>query len=100
MLWENDTISAIGDWDIAGYGEPAIDVAFFRMNMYLRGMKPAADIFLDEYERGSAGEVMNLGLRELTTAAQPLPNPMSWLPARTDMDGKPVHMPPADTCRS
>ena len=85
VLWEDDVISGIVDWDFAGYGDPAIDVAYFRMNMYLRGIKPAADIFLDEYEGGSGQSVMNLGFRELAAAAQPLPNPISWLPMTREM---------------
>ena len=90
VLWEDDAISAIVDWDFAGYGDPAIDVAYFRMNMYLRGMKSAAGVFLDEYEKGSGQKVMNLGFRELAAAAQPLPNPTSWLPANSEMGGKPA----------
>ena len=89
VLWENDAISAIVDWDFAGYGDPAIDVAYFRMNMYLRGIKSAAGTFLDEYERDSGQKVMNLGFRELAAAAQPLPNPISWL--TSEMGGKPVN---------
>ena len=58
---------------------PRLDVAYFRMNMYLRGIKEAADIFLDYYEAES-GPVENLGFWELACAARPLPDPGTlWL---------------------
>ena len=88
VLWQDDQISAIVDWDFAGYGDPAIDVAYFRMNMYLRGIKAAADIFLDAYEAGAGSKIKNLGFRELAAAPQPLPDPLAWLPMNSAMGGK------------
>ena len=84
VLWLDDRVSAVLDWDAAGYGDRALDVAYFRMNMYLRGIKEAADIFLDCYE-AEAGPVSNLGFWELATAARPLPNPAAWIPASREM---------------
>ena len=52
--WLNGRVSAVLDWDAAGFGDPALDVGYFRMNMYLRGIKEAADIFL-EHLRGRTG---------------------------------------------
>ena len=72
------------DWDAAGYGDRALDVAYFRMNMHLRGIKEAADIFLDCYESES-GAVSNLGFWELACAARSLPNPAGWIPASREM---------------
>lgn len=78
ILWHGDRISGLVDWDAASYGDPALDVAYFRMNMYLRGIKEAADIFLRCYEAES-GPVENLGFWELACAARPLPAPARWL---------------------
>ena len=78
ILWRRGQISGLVDWDAASYGDPALDVAYFRMNMYLRGIKEAADIFLDYYESES-GPVENLGFWELACAARPLPAPARWL---------------------
>ena len=78
ILWRHGRISGLVDWDAASYGDPALDVAYFRMNMYLRGIKEAADIFLDYYEAES-GPVENLGFWELACAARPLPAPARWL---------------------
>ena len=78
ILWRRGRISGIVDWDAASYGDPALDVAYFRMNMYLRGIKEAADIFLRYYEAES-GPVENLGFWELACAARPLPAPARWL---------------------
>ena len=79
ILWCRGQISGLVDWDAASYGDPALDVAYFRMNMYLRGIKEAADIFLDYYESES-GPVENLAFWELACAARPLPAPALWLP--------------------
>ena len=78
ILWSRGRISGLVDWDAASYGDPALDVGYFRMNMYLRGIKEAADIFLDYYEAES-GPVENLGFWELACAARPLPAPELWL---------------------
>jgi aminoglycoside phosphotransferase (APT) family kinase protein len=85
VLWHEGRISAVVDWDFGAYGDPAIDVAYFRMNMYLRGIKEAADVFLRSYEEGLGKVVQNLGFRELCAAAQPLPHPVLWIPASREM---------------
>jgi aminoglycoside phosphotransferase (APT) family kinase protein len=85
VLWHEGRISAVVDWDFGAYGDPAIDVAYFRMNMYLRGIKEAADVFLRSYEEGPGKVVQNLGFRELCAAAQPLPHPVLWIPASREM---------------
>lgn len=79
ILWRCGRISGLVDWDAASYGDPALDVGYFRMNMYLRGIKEAAGIFLDYYESES-GPVENLGFWELACAARPLPRPALWIP--------------------
>ena len=84
VLWINGQVSAVLDWDAAGYGDPALDVGYFRMNMYLRGIKEAAGIFLDHYEAGR-GPVQNLGFWELASAARPLPDPVAWIPISREM---------------
>jgi Ser/Thr protein kinase RdoA (MazF antagonist) len=85
VLWHEGRISAVLDWDAAAYGDPALDVAYFRMNMYLRGIKEAADIFLKHYEAESGARVRNLGFWELARAAGPLPNPALWIPVSREM---------------
>ena len=79
ILWRGGRISGLVDWDAASYGDPALDVGYFRMNMYLRGVKEAAGVFLDCYEAES-GPVENLAFWELACAARPLPAPALWLP--------------------
>ena len=85
VLWHENRVSAVVDWDFASFGDPAIDVAYFRMNMYLRGVKVAADIFLKCYEEGSGAAVQNLGFWEMAAAARPLPDPVLWIPASREM---------------
>ena len=63
---------------------PALDVGYFRLNMYLRGIKEAADVFLEHYE-AARGPVTNLGFWELACAARALPDPAAWIPASREM---------------
>ena len=84
VLWRNGTVSAVVDWDAAAYGDPALDVGYFRMNMYLRGIREAAGPFLEFYEAMS-GPVQNLGFWELACAARPLPDAAAWIPASRQM---------------
>ena len=78
VLWNRGRIAAIVDWDGAAVGDRALDVGNFRMEMHLRGIKDAADIFLRRYE-ADAGAVENLAFWELAAAARPLPDPLAWL---------------------
>ena len=39
VMWHEGRLSSIVDWDFASSGDPVLDVACFRMNMYLRGIK-------------------------------------------------------------
>ena len=84
VLWLDGRVSAVLDWDAAAYGDPALDVGYFRMNMYLRGIKEAADIFLEHYE-AARGPVRNLGFWELACATRPLPDPAAWIPSSRQM---------------
>ena len=84
VLWLDGRVSAVLDWDAAAYGDPALDVGYFRMNMYLRGIKEAADVFLEHYE-AARGPVRNLGFWELACAARPLPDPAAWIPSSRQM---------------
>ena len=85
VLWQGAEITALIDWDFAACGDPALDVGYFRMNMFLRGVKPAADVFLDHYEGLTGAPVPNLGFWELVAAGRPLPEPVLWIPASREM---------------
>ena len=87
ILWVDGRISAVVDWDASGYGDPAIDVGYFRMDAYLRGIKEAAQPLLEYYE-ASSGPVRNLGYWEVARAAAPLPDPAAWIPEAGDL-GRP-----------
>jgi aminoglycoside phosphotransferase (APT) family kinase protein len=84
ILWDQDRITAVVDWEEAAYGDPGIDVAYCRMQLALDGMDQAADEFLAVYE-ADMGPVANLGFWELAAAARPMLNPVGWVeesPAR------------------
>lgn len=79
VLWDAGRIVAVVDWEEAAYGDPGIDVAYCRMDMFLLGMSEAADEFLRVYETEVGRRVANLGLWELAAAARPMHNPEGWI---------------------
>jgi len=79
ILWDAGRIMAILDWEEAAYGDPGIDVAYCRMDMFLSGMGEAADEFLSAYETEVGRPVANLGFWELAAAARPMFSPEGWI---------------------
>lgn len=80
VLWEGKQIVAVLDWEEAGCGDPAIDVAYCRMDMFLSGMgRMAADEFLKVYEAEMGRRVANLELWEFAAAPRPMHDP-EWKP--------------------
>ncbi|MBN1810954.1 MAG: phosphotransferase [Anaerolineae bacterium] len=80
VLWDRDRIAAVVDWEEAAYGDPGIDVAYCRMDMFLNGMgRRAADEFLNVYEAEIGRRVVNLGFWELAAAARPMFSPEGWI---------------------
>jgi aminoglycoside phosphotransferase (APT) family kinase protein len=78
VLWDENQISAVVDWEEAAWGDPAIDVAYCRMNMSIKGQAQAADEFLRTYERETRGQVANLAFWELAAAIRPMFDPQGW----------------------
>ena len=80
ILWQGDKISAVLDWEEAGYGHPAADVAYARMGYFIEGVPDAADEFLQVYE-AQAGWTLkrrDLALFELAASARPMTGPDTW----------------------
>jgi aminoglycoside phosphotransferase (APT) family kinase protein len=78
ILWHEDEISAVIDWEEAAYGDPAVDVGYALMNMILMGLPDAADEFLRVYESEMGSPVRNLGFWELAAAVRPMTDPQDW----------------------
>ena len=78
ILWAKNEISAVLDWEEAAYGDPAVDVAYARMNIVLMGAPEAADEFLQVYESEFGRRVMNLGFWELAASVRPMTDPVDW----------------------
>jgi aminoglycoside phosphotransferase (APT) family kinase protein len=79
ILWNGEHIAAIVDWEEAAYGDPAVDVAYCRMEMVLEGLDDAADTFLSIYEAATGKSVANLGFWELAAAVRPMTDLEGWL---------------------
>lgn len=78
ILWHKNEISAVLDWEEAAYGDPAIDVAYARMNMIVMGAQDAADEFLRVYESQMGRKIKNLGFWELAASVRPMVDPQDW----------------------
>lgn len=78
ILWHEDEISAVIDWEEAAYGDPAVDVGYALMNMMMMGLPDAAEDFLRIYESETGKKLENLGFWELSAAVRPMINPHNW----------------------
>ena len=78
ILWQEEEISAVLDWEEAACGDPVIDTAYACMNIFLMGLPEAAEEFLHAYEAKSGHKAANLGLWELAAAVRPMVDPAEW----------------------
>ena len=78
ILWHENEISAVLDWEEAAYGDPAVDVAYARMHLVLMGAPDAADEFLRVYESEIGHKIKNLGFWELAASVRPMIDPVDW----------------------
>ncbi len=78
ILWQGDQISAVVDWEEAGYGHPAADVAYARMGYFIEGIPEAAETFLRVYEAEAGWTLSDLALFELAASARPMIDPEDW----------------------
>ena len=92
LLWQKNEISAVLDWEEAAYGDPAVDVAYARMNMVLMGAPDAADEFLRVYESEMGRKTKNLGFWELAAAVRPMVDPVDWNITETAGSNKKVFL--------
>jgi len=84
ILWHENQISAVIDWEEAAYGDPAVDLAYARMNMTLMGLPDAADEFLRIYQSETDRKVNNLAFWELAASVRPMIDPVDWKVAGVD----------------
>lgn len=78
ILWGGDEITAVVDWEEAGYGHPAADVAYCRMGYFIEGLPEAAETFLRAYEAEAGWALTDLPLFELAASARPMTDPTDW----------------------
>ncbi|MDE2852909.1 MAG: aminoglycoside phosphotransferase family protein [Chloroflexota bacterium] len=78
ILWHGGDISAVVDWEEAGYGHPAADVAYARLEYFLEGLPAAAEAFLRAYEAEAGWSLEELALFELAASARVMTDPAGW----------------------
>lgn len=57
ILWAGRQIAAIIDWEEVGCGDPAVGIAYCRMDMILQGFSDAADKFVNTCQTLSGYDV-------------------------------------------
>jgi aminoglycoside phosphotransferase (APT) family kinase protein len=72
-------ITAVVDWEEAGYGDPGSDVAYCYMDLVLSGLDQDAQEFLSTYLSVTGGPVANLTLWKLVAAVRPIYLPEGWI---------------------
>jgi aminoglycoside phosphotransferase (APT) family kinase protein len=78
ILWRENEISAVIDWEEAAYGDPAVDVGYGLMNITMMDLPDAADEFLRVYEAETSRTLRNLGFWQLAAAVRPMIAPADW----------------------
>ena len=78
VLWENEKISAVVDWEEAGCGDPGIDVGYCLMELVIMGMSVEAHAFLQMYQ-SLRGPVPNLIFWALVATARPMYDMEGWI---------------------
>ena len=78
IMWHEDEVSAVVDWEEAAFGDPAYDVAYARMEYILEGLPDAANTFLRVYQEQTGRPLKNLGLWELASSVRPMTDPSGW----------------------
>ena len=79
ILWHDNKIVAVIDWEEAAYYNPNSDVAYCRMDMFLTGHQAVADEFLQVYETTMGRPVADLGFWQLAAAVRPMFHPEGWI---------------------
>lgn len=78
ILWHENQISAVIDWEEASYGDPACDLAYALMNIVLMGFSEAADEFLKVYNLEMGREPKNLEFWKLAACVRPMTDAEDW----------------------
>jgi aminoglycoside phosphotransferase (APT) family kinase protein len=79
VLYLAGKITAVVDWEEAGYGDPGSDVAYSYMNLVLSGLDQDAREFLSTYPSVTGSPVANLTLWKLAAAVRPIYLPAGWI---------------------
>ena len=75
VLWKDGEVAAVVDWEEAAYGDPAVDVAYMRLDLCGAGLRQEADEFAAAYREVTGRALRNLAFWELAAAARPMPDP-------------------------
>ncbi len=86
VLWDLGQITSVIDWEEAAYGDPAIDLAYCRMEMFISGMEQAADELVLAYEAEIGRRVANLEFWELAATPRPMYDPAWGASVRQELE--------------
>ncbi len=80
-LWRNEQLVAVIDWEDAGIGDPALDVAYCANELRYLGWEDLADQFIAAYRSITGRSLGSLPLWTVTALIRPLPDIARWMPS-------------------
>jgi aminoglycoside phosphotransferase (APT) family kinase protein len=78
ILWNNNQLVAVIDWEDAGIADPLLDIAITRLDLLLLFGKDVMDMFTDIYQSLSKTDLANLPYWDLWAATRPSGQIAQW----------------------
>lgn len=89
VLWKEDQLVGVIDWEDAAYGDPIADLAYSVTDLRYTGFDWLVDRFVDRYKAESGRELHTMHRWTVVALTRPLPDIGNWLPAWSAI-GSPV----------
>ena len=81
LLWLEEEITAVVDWEEAAYGDPVADIAYCASDMHYLGMDDAAKHFTARYVEQTGRSLDGYEAWMIVALCRPLPDIGRWLPS-------------------
>jgi aminoglycoside phosphotransferase (APT) family kinase protein len=88
LLWEDDTLSGVLDWDCAGRGASSLDLASLRLDAAMCWGVDAAEYVLEGWQTATGREPTDLAYWDVV-AALATPADLGWFVEATHEQGRP-----------
>jgi aminoglycoside phosphotransferase (APT) family kinase protein len=87
-LWQGQRVTAVVDFEEAGIGDPALDVATAVVNLKYEPWPGAAERFIDVYKAETGRSLDSLLFWSMKELARPMPDIARWLPSFNEISSR------------